>query len=108
MPREYAVDRKRVAARRPTHPGTIFGEDVMPELRRHRTVGEIATLLGVSRRTLRRVMVGESSISPEMAVGIGKLCGNGSRIWIVMQEDYDTWHAARRSDKRLKKMPASG
>lgn len=68
MKPEYAVDRKKVAARRPIHPGIIFAEEVMPELRRHRTIGEIATLLGVSRQTLHRVMAGDISISSEMAV----------------------------------------
>lgn len=105
MSPEYPVDREKVSARPPIHPGIIFGEEVMPELRRHRTVGEIATLLGVSRQTLHRVMVGDISISPEMAVRLGKLCGNGPGIWIRMQGDYDTWHAARRLSRQIEKIP---
>ena len=46
---EYPVDRKKLAKRRPIHPGVIFAEEVMPELRKDRTIEEIATLLGVSR-----------------------------------------------------------
>ena len=46
MTQEYPVDREKVEARKPIHPGVIFAEDVMPELRRDRTIGEIATLLG--------------------------------------------------------------
>ncbi|MGB8414095.1 MAG: HigA family addiction module antitoxin [Candidatus Binatus sp.] len=102
---EYAVDRKKLAARRPIHPGIIFAEEVMPELRRHRTIGEIATLLGVSRQTLHRVMVGDISISSEMAVRLGKLCGNGPGIWIRLQGRYDTWEAARRLGNRIEKIP---
>jgi len=79
------VDRKKVAARRPIHPGIIFAEEVMPELRRNRTIGEIATLLGVSRQTLHRVMVADIAISSEMAVRLGKLCGSGPGIWIRLQ-----------------------
>ena len=105
MKPEYAVDRKKVAARRPIHPGIIFAEEVMPELRRHRTIGEIATLLGVSRQTLHRVMAGDISISSEMAVRLGKLCGNGPGIWIRLQGRYDTWEAARRLGRRLEKIP---
>jgi addiction module HigA family antidote len=105
MKSEYAVDRERVAARRPIHPGIIFAEEVMPELRRHRTIGEIATLLGVSRQTLHRVMVGDISISSEMAVRLGKLCGNGPGIWIRLQGRYDTWEATHRLRKELKKIP---
>lgn len=105
MTNEYPVDRDKVAARKPIHPGIIFGEEVMPELRRRRSVGEIATLLGVSRQTLHRVTVGDISISADMAARIGKLVGNGARIWLSMQADYDAWEAVHRLDKELKKIP---
>ena len=99
------VDREKAATRRPIHPGIIFAEEVMPELRCHRTIGEIATLLGVSHQTLHRVMVGDISISSEMAVRLGKLCGNGPGIWIRLQGRYDTWQAARRLGNRIEKIP---
>jgi hypothetical protein len=67
MPQEYPVNRDKAEARKPIHPGVIFAKDVMPELRRHRTIGEIATLLGISRQTSHRVMAGEMAISPDMA-----------------------------------------
>jgi len=44
--KEYAVDK---ITRPPIHPGEIFAEEVMPELRKKRTIGEIARVLGVSR-----------------------------------------------------------
>jgi antitoxin HigA-1 len=105
MTQEYPVDREKVEARKPIHPGVIFGEDVMPELRRNRTIGEIATLLGISRQTLHRVMAGEMAISPDMAARLGKLCGNGPGIWIRLQGRYDTWEATRRLRRELKKIP---
>jgi len=105
MTREYPVDQEKVAAREPIHPGVIFGEEVMPELRKKRTVGEIASLLGVSRQTLHRVMAGDIAVSPSMAARIGKLVGNGARIWLAMQADYDAWHANRRLEKELRKIP---
>ena len=105
MTREYRVDSAKVAARKPIHPGIIFGEEVMPDLRRRRTVGEIATLLGVSRQTLHRVIVGDVSISADMAARIGKLVGNGARIWLAMQADYDAWEATHRLERELKQIP---
>jgi antitoxin HigA-1 len=105
MIREYSVDPDRVAARRPIHPGIIFGEEIVPELRRRRTVGEIAMLLGVSRQTLHRVTVGDIGISPDMAARIGKLVGNGARIWLAMQADYDAWEATHRLSRELKRIP---
>jgi antitoxin HigA-1 len=105
MTRQYPVNRDKADARKPIHPGVIFAEDMMPELRRHRTIGEIATLLGISRQTLHRVMAGEMAISPDMAARLGKLCGNGPGIWIRLQGRYDTWEATRRLRKELKKIP---
>jgi antitoxin HigA-1 len=105
MTHEYPVDRARVEARKPIHPGIIFAEDVMPELRRNRTIGEIAALLGISRQTLHRVMAGEMAISPDMAARLGKLCGNGPGIWIRLQGRYDTWEATHRLRKALMKIP---
>ncbi len=104
MREEYVVNPEKIR-RPPIHPGVIFGEEVMPELRRGRTVGEIATLLGVSRQNLHRLMAGEIAISPEMAARIGKLVGNGARIWLAMQADYDAYQATRRLYKQLKKIP---
>jgi plasmid maintenance system antidote protein VapI len=49
-------------------------------------------------------MVGDISISSEMAVRLGKLCGNGPGIWIRLQARYDTWEAARRLGSQLEKI----
>jgi len=100
---EYPVDREAIT-RPPTHPGVLFAEDVLPHLGR-RTIGEIATLLGVSRQTLHRVMAGQSAISADMAVRLGKLCGNGPELWLNLQARYDAWEATRRLARELKKIP---
>lgn len=100
---EYPVDRSKIT-RPPTHPGIIFSHDVLPALGR-RTIGEIATLLGVSRQTLHRVMAGETAVSPDMAVRLGKLCGNGPDLWLTLQARYDAWEASKRLAKEIKKIP---
>lgn len=86
----------RDATRPPTHPGAILREDVLPAL--GIGVTKAARHLGVSRQALHRVLTEQASISPEMAVRIGKLCGNGPGLWIRMQARYDTWHAERTVD----------
>lgn len=80
--------------RQPTHPGAILREDVLPEL--HLTVTSAAKTLGVSRQMLHRVLAEESAITPDMAVRVGKLCGNGARIWLAMQQAHDLWDAENR------------
>ncbi len=104
MRKEYVVNPEKIR-RSPIHPGVIFGEEVMPELRRRRTISEIASILGVSRQNLHRLMAGEIAISPDMAARIGKLVGNGARIWLAMQADYDAYEATHRLRKQLEKIP---
>jgi antitoxin HigA-1 len=100
---EYLVDRQSIT-RAPTHPGVFFAEDILPALGRH-TIVEIAALLGVSRQTLHRVMSGATAVSPDLAVRLGKLCGNGPELWLNMQARYDAWQARRRLGKKLARIP---
>lgn len=90
--------------RPPTHPGVILREDVLPAL--GLSVSEAARQLRVSRQTLHRILAGTSSVSPEMAVRLGKFCGNGAGLWLRMQEAFDLWHAERRLAEELDKIPA--
>jgi addiction module HigA family antidote len=103
MKHEYLAKRENIE-RTPTHPGVFFAEDVLPHLGR-RTIGEIAHLLGVSRQTLHRVMAGQTAISPDMAVRIGKLCGNGPELWLNMQARYDAREATVRLGRKIEKIP---
>lgn len=89
---------RRNPARAPVHPGEILREDVLPGLAL--PVSVAATHLGVTRQALHRVLSGRAAISPEMAVRIGKLCGNGPLVWLRMQVAYDLWHAERAIDVR--------
>lgn len=70
-----------------------------------RTIGEIASLLGVTRQTLHRVIAGKTAVTPDMAVRLGKLCGNGPGLWLRMQAAYDASEATRRLGKELEKIP---
>jgi len=90
--------------RLPTHPGEVLREDVLPAL--GISVSEAARQLRVSRQTLHRILAGTSAVTPEMAVRLGKFCGNGPGLWLRMQEAYDLWHAERRLVEELAKIPA--
>jgi len=104
MSRELIVDRAKANAQKPTHPGILFAEEILPALGR-RTIGEIANLLGVSRQNLHRLMAGEIAITADMAVRLGKLCGNGPDLWLNLQARWDSWEASRRLAKEVKKIP---
>ena len=84
---------RRDPNRKPTHPGAVMREDVIPAS--GLTIGEAAQRLGVTRQTLHRILAEKSGITPGMALRIGKFCGNGPTLWLRMQEAYDLWHAER-------------
>jgi antitoxin HigA-1 len=69
------------------HPGELLREDVVPSL--GRTRAEIARLLGVSRQTLHSILTERAPVTPEMALRLGKLCGNGPELWLNLQAQYD-------------------
>ncbi|MGO9606002.1 MAG: HigA family addiction module antitoxin [Candidatus Binataceae bacterium] len=104
MREEYVVNRNEIT-RTPTHPGIFFAKEILPHLGR-RTIAEIAMLLGASRQTLHRVMSGVVGISPDMAVRLGKLCGNGPELWLNMQARYDGWEVTQRLAHRIARIPA--
>ena len=66
---------------KPTHPGLIIRDDVLPELQI--SVNEAAEQLGVSRVTLSRVI-------------------NGPEIWLRMQGQYDLWQAKKKGEPKVK------
>ncbi|MEO8742457.1 MAG: HigA family addiction module antitoxin [Lysobacteraceae bacterium] len=87
------ITAKRQPNRPPTHPGALLREDVLPALRL--SVAETARRLHVSRQTLHDLLAERKGFTPEMALRIGKLAGNGPTLWLRMQQDYDLWHAER-------------
>ena len=104
MPEEYFVTERPKMP--PTHPGEILKDAVLPDL--DLSVSEAARQMGVSRQTLHRIMAGTHGITPEMALRLGKFCGNGAGLWLSMQQAYDLWHAERRLRKEIERIPARG
>ncbi len=89
--------------RRPTHPGEIFRDIVLPEL--GLSVSEAARQLGVSRQTLHAVMSGRSAVTAEMALRLGRFCGNGPGLWLRMQQAFDLWEAQTQLNGELDRIP---
>src|SRR6266851_2828804 len=87
------VRRNLAPTRAPTHPGAILREDVLPAL--DVSVSDVAKALGVSRQQVHRILAETAPITPEMALRLGKFCGNGPDLWLRMQATYDLWHARR-------------
>jgi antitoxin HigA-1 len=102
MPEEMRAHKR--PTRPPTHPGMILREDVLPAL--NLSVSEAARQLRVTRQTLHRVLAGKTGVSADMAVRLGKFCGNGAGLWLRLQQAHDLWHAERRLGAELNQIPA--
>lgn len=71
----------------PMHPGELLREDVLPALGISKTA--VAQHLRISRTTLYELLREETPVTPRLALRLGKLCGNGPRLWLNLQQDYD-------------------
>jgi len=78
---------KPIKGLRPTHPGEILREDVLPALSITKT--RFAELLHVSRQTLYDLLGEKQPVTPQMALRLGRLLGNGPDIWLRLQGAYD-------------------
>ncbi|MCL0066139.1 HigA family addiction module antitoxin [Dehalococcoidia bacterium] len=83
-----------IGHRKPSHPGEILREDVINAL--GLTVTEAAKRLGVTRNTLSALISCKASLSPEMAVRVGKATKTSPESWLYMQAKLDLWHAEQK------------
>ena len=95
----FAAERPK---RAPAHPGELLREVVLPALKMK--VTEAAGRLHVSRQQLHNVLAEKAAISPEMALRLGKFCGNGPDLWLSMQQAYDLWHASKKVGREISKI----
>jgi addiction module HigA family antidote len=86
--------------RKPTHPGAVLREDVLPEL--GWTQAELASRLMVSRQTVSQLLHEEKSVTAEMAIRISSAVGGTPESWLSMQQAVDLWDAG----VKLKSNPA--
>ena len=88
----------KIKARKPTHPGRFFFEDVVLPLVGGKdflipvTVKSIANSMRCDPEYLDEVMAGNVSITPELAHKIGKYTNTSTNSWWNMQKALDDWH----------------
>ncbi len=83
------MDSLRDSKRRPTHPGELLREDVLPAL--GMTQAEFAENLGVSRLTVSELLHEKRALTPDMAVRLSRLIGTTAESWLAMQAALDLW-----------------
>jgi len=79
--------------RKPTHPGEVLREDVLPAL--HMSQTEFAKRLGVSRLSVSELLLGKRALSPDMALRIARLTNTSPESWLHMQAAVDLWELER-------------
>jgi addiction module HigA family antidote len=80
----------------PAHPGEILKKLVLDPL--GLSVTEAAHHLGVSRKTLSKVLNGRGTVTPEMALRLEMTFGKpGAAHWLRLQNAYDLWQARQHS-----------
>ena len=85
----------RTRKRPPTHPGGILRRHYMEPL--SLTVSELAEILGVSRKTLSKIVNEHGSVTPDMALRLSKAFKTTPELWLNLQQNYDLWHASQES-----------
>lgn len=82
----------------PAHPGEILRELLLEPL--GLSVTEAAEHLGVSRKTLSKVLNGRGMVTPEMAVRLEKTFGKpGAEHWLRLQTAHDLWQARQHANE---------
>ncbi len=81
--------------RKPTYPGAILRENVLPSL--GITQSELAERLGVSRRTVSHILHEHRPLTPDMAIRLAHLLGTTPESWLNMQQALDVWELERKN-----------
>lgn len=90
----------------PPHPGEILlGLWLNPM---GLSVTKAANALGVSRKTLSKIVNGNSGISPEMAYRLAIVLGGSPESWMGHQVAYDLWQVEQNKDKLTRTPSRSG
>lgn len=77
--------------RKPVHPGKIIQKDYLKPL--SITITEMAAILGVSRKTLSKIINEKGAITPDMSLRLARAFDTTPELWMNLQKNYDLWQA---------------
>ncbi|MBN4054328.1 HigA family addiction module antidote protein [Nitrospira defluvii] len=81
----------RKMIRQPVHPGRIIKEDYLLPL--SITIKDMASTLGVSRKTLSKIINERGAVTPDMALRLSRAFDSTPDLWLNLQKNYDLWQA---------------
>ncbi len=77
--------------RRPTHPGAILREDILPEI--GLSPDGMAGVLNISTQTLNEIIMERQPVTADIAHRLGISLGMLPDIWLRMQQAVDLYDA---------------
>ena len=87
----------------PIHPGEILNDELLGPLQI--TGSRLAKSIGVDARRVRAIILGERSITAEMALLFSRFFGNSAEFWMGIQSQYDLEREQDRLADRLDRIP---
>lgn len=82
---------------RPTHPGEVLREDVLPAT--GMTQGEFAAWIGVSRRTVNEILQERRPVTVDTAHRLARAFGTSPDVWLRLQQAHDLWETMQANKK---------
>jgi len=80
---------ENIRTRKPTHPGELVREDLLPAT--GITQGQLAKLMGISRRTVSEIIHERRRITPDIAIRLARVFNSTPEMWLNMQQSLDLW-----------------
>jgi len=85
----------RERKRPPAHPGRIIKNHYLLPL--SISITDLAGKLGVSRKTISKIVNERGAITSDMALRLSKGFNNTPELWLNLQNTYDLWNAVHHS-----------
>lgn len=85
----------------PAHPGELIRETIeglREETGNKLTLEEVASGLGITRKTLSAIMNGHQGVTPTMALKLGTAFNTSPEFWLRAQENHDLAKARKTVD----------
>lgn len=81
----------------PPHPGEIIKGLWLDPM--GVSITDAAHAMGISRKTLSKVINGKGRVTPEMAFRLSRALGSSPESWLGHQATYDLWQIEQNQDE---------
>lgn len=88
--------------RRPTHPGAILREDILPET--GLTQAQLADLLNISRRTVSEIINEHRPVTTDVAHRLARVFGTTPEFWLRLQQAVDIWETCEANNAEYRRI----